>query len=78
MHLFRQINRIYDIFLSEYIIKHDEIDDEDQDTLEYTLKKLWIFQPDMSNGLTGEEQITLLHPGIYKCLDSFFHPSFNF
>lgn len=52
---------------SQYVLKHDAIDDKENDTLTFTLKKTWIFKPELSNGLTGDEMVTILHPGI-KCL----------
>lgn len=44
-------------------VKVDTIDDDETDTLEYTLKKTWTFQPKLSNGLSGNETVTILHPG---------------
>lgn len=52
------------VLRSEYILKHDTVDDEENDTLTYTLKKTWIFKPELSNGLTGDENVTIIHPGI--------------
>lgn len=54
-------------YFSQYVLKHDAIDDKKNDTLTFTLKKTWMFKPDLSNGLTGDEIVTILHPGI-KCL----------
>lgn len=51
------------ILRSEYIHKYDTTDDKAEDTLEFTLKKTWHFQPQLSNGLTGDEIVTTLHPG---------------
>lgn len=49
---------------SEYISKVNRSDDDATDTLEFTLLKKYIFKPELSNGLTGEEEVTTLHPGI--------------
>ncbi|XP_031623145.1 sensory neuron membrane protein 1-like [Contarinia nasturtii] len=46
----------------EYLLKHDTIDDEENDTLQFTMRKTWIFKPKLSKGLTGEEIITTVHP----------------
>lgn len=64
------------MFHSEYIVKHDTVDDEENDTLTYTLKKTWIFKPELSNGLTGDEIITILHPG-KKTIDNRSEKSFT-
>lgn len=31
--------------------------------MQFTLWRKYIFQPDLSNGLTGNEEVTILHPG---------------
>lgn len=49
---------------SEYISKYDTIDSDENDTLTFTLKKTWIFKPKLSGGLSGDEIVTTLHPGI--------------
>ena len=48
--------------IREWKEKYDQIDNEDDDTLEFTLKNTFIFRPDKSKGLTGEEVITIPHP----------------
>lgn len=58
------------LYISEYILKHDTVDDVENDTLTYTLKKTWIFKPELSNGLTGDENVTILHPGTYPSINS--------
>lgn len=50
-------------FRSEYIRKVDTSDDNDEDTVEFTLKKSFEFRPELSEGLTGDEIVTTLHPG---------------
>lgn len=49
--------------ISEYISKTNISDDEEADTMQFTLWRKYIFQPDLSNGLTGNEEVTILHPG---------------
>ncbi|XP_031629089.1 sensory neuron membrane protein 1-like [Contarinia nasturtii] len=44
--------------------KNNISDDEEEDTMSFNLNKEWLFRPDLSNGLTGEEIITTLHPVI--------------
>lgn len=37
-------------------------DDETDDTLTFNMKNTFIFRPDLSKGLTGNEIITTIHP----------------
>lgn len=39
------------------------MDDKVADTLEYMLINTFIFQPELSHGLNGNEVITVPHPG---------------
>lgn len=50
-------------FYSEYYYKYNLSDNKIDDTLNFTLRRTWIFQPQLSNGLTGDENITMIHPG---------------
>lgn len=60
--LFEQINS--NLFNdSEHLRKVNIIDDDDMDTIEYDDIRTYIFRPDLSNGLTGDEIVTVLHPG---------------
>lgn len=43
------------------------IDNEENDTLTYNMKSIFIFRPDLSNGLTGNEIITTVHGLIMVC-----------
>ena len=52
----------------EEVLKHETVDDDENDTLEFTLKKTWKFQPKLSNGLNGNEIVTTLHPGIEQII----------
>lgn len=36
-------------------------DNEEDDTLTFNMKNTFIFRPDLSNGLTGNEIITTVH-----------------
>jgi scavenger receptor class B protein 1 len=47
--------------ISEYKTKYNLVDDDAEDTVEYDMKNTWIFRPDLSNGLTGNEVITMPH-----------------
>lgn len=49
--------------ISEFISRKNISDDEEADTMQFTLWRKYIFQPDLSNGLTGNEEVTTLHPG---------------
>ncbi|KAJ8687778.1 hypothetical protein QAD02_023572 [Eretmocerus hayati] len=48
-------------FFEEWQEKTDLVDREEDDTVEYNLKNKWIFRPDLSEGLTGQEILTLPH-----------------
>lgn len=53
-------------FDSEFHWKINVIDDLEEDTMEFDYMKKYVFRPDLSNNLTGEEVITTLHPGLFK------------
>lgn len=38
------------------------VDDDDDDSLEYRMTNTFIFRPDLTSGLTGNEVITTVHP----------------
>lgn len=57
--LFNQI--LFSPFFSEYKIKVDLVDREDEDSVEYSIKATWFFNPKRSNGLTGEEDMVFPH-----------------
>lgn len=46
----------------EWKEKFDMTDNEKEDTLTFNMKNRFIFRPDLSNGLTGNEIITTIHP----------------
>lgn len=50
---------------SEYIWKDKIVDNDEEDTMEFDIWKRYVFRPDLSNGLTGQENVTILHPGNY-------------
>lgn len=60
--LFIFINIITVIFPREWKEKIDQVEDVDMDTLEFTEKKTFIFSPELSAPLTGDEVLTLVHP----------------
>lgn len=55
---------------SEYIWKENITDNDADDTMEFSIWKRYVFRPDLSNGLTGDEIVTILHPGDYNHLKS--------
>lgn len=60
----KMIKKIYIkkmIFFREWKEKVDLVEDTEKDTITFYLKDSFIFRPDLSNGLTGEEIITLPH-----------------
>lgn len=46
----------------EWKEKVDQVEDFDADTLEFTEKKTFIFSPELSAPLTGDEELTMIHP----------------
>lgn len=53
------LNKSY--FFREWKEKVDLVEDAEKDTITFYLKDSFIFRPDLSNGLTGEEIIILPH-----------------
>lgn len=45
----------------EWKLREDIQDNDKEDTISYTLKNRFIFRPDLSKGLTGEEIVTVPH-----------------
>lgn len=79
---FRQNLKFYSI-QSEWKERHDIKDDNSKDTVSYDLVNRFIFRPDLSNGLTGDEVVTLPHlvmlggKNMTNCLkDLFFSSNF--
>lgn len=54
-----KIKDIGPYYFEEWKEKFDTEDDLEEDTLTFTLRNTWIFRPDLSAPLTGEEMITL-------------------
>lgn len=46
-------------FNREWKLRHDIVDDDSKDTVSYTMRNKFIFRPDLSNGLTGDEIVTM-------------------
>lgn len=57
---------------SEYKERFDTEDDDTQDTLEFSLKSKFIFKPDKTLPLTGQERITIPHMVVMVCEYSLF------
>jgi scavenger receptor class B, member 1 len=43
----------------EWKERHDIVDDSFKDTVSYSLRNRFVFRPDLSNGLTGGESVTM-------------------
>lgn len=56
----------FSLLKSEYIWKTNLTDNDEDDTLTFTVYRKYVFRPDLSNNLTGDEVVTTLHPGICK------------
>lgn len=54
------------LLFSEYHWKMNITDDNEDDTMEYDVWNKYVFRPNLSEGLTGDEVITTLHPGTSK------------
>lgn len=46
----------------EWKLKYDQEEDVEEDTITFTLQNTFIFNKTLSNGLTGNEEITVAHP----------------
>ncbi|KAL7302061.1 hypothetical protein TKK_0005294 [Trichogramma kaykai] len=55
------LNQVGPYFFEEWQEKVNLEDREEDDTVEYAIKNKWIFVPEMSEGLTGEEELMLPH-----------------
>ncbi|KAH0954151.1 hypothetical protein HN011_012146 [Eciton burchellii] len=56
-----KLQEVGPFFYDEYKWKVDLVDREDDDSVEYSLKSTWYFNPKKSNGLTGEEDMVFPH-----------------
>ncbi|XP_011159294.2 sensory neuron membrane protein 1 isoform X2 [Solenopsis invicta] len=56
-----KLQEVGPFFYDEYKLKFDLVDREDEDSVEYSMKSWWIFNPSKSNGLTGEEIMVYPH-----------------
>ncbi|KAJ8680288.1 hypothetical protein QAD02_016075 [Eretmocerus hayati] len=55
------LHQVGPYFFEEWQEKLDLVDRDDDDTVEFNMKNKWIFRPDLSEGLTGQEELTLPH-----------------
>lgn len=56
----------------EWKEKFDLVDDDEEDTLTYHYKNTFIFRPDLSGSLTGNEIITMPHPCMHYLVFHYF------
>ncbi|XP_012524456.2 sensory neuron membrane protein 1 isoform X2 [Monomorium pharaonis] len=56
-----KLQEVGPFFYDEYKLKFDLVDREDEDSVEYSMKSWWIFNPKKSKGLTGEEIMVYPH-----------------
>jgi hypothetical protein len=47
------------LFYSEWKLRENLVDDDSKDTVTFTLKQLFTFRPELSNGLTGNEEVVV-------------------
>jgi scavenger receptor class B, member 1 len=62
------LNEIGPYVFEEWKERFDIVDDNFKDTISYTLRNRFVFRPDLSNGLTGDEIVTLPHLIIFGSL----------
>ncbi|XP_062554263.1 sensory neuron membrane protein 1-like isoform X2 [Armigeres subalbatus] len=62
------VREIGPYYFEEWKVKYDTEDNIEDDTLTFTLRNTWIFRPDVSAPLTGDEIITLPHPLVLGAL----------
>ncbi|XP_072748122.1 sensory neuron membrane protein 1 isoform X2 [Anoplolepis gracilipes] len=55
------VKEVGPFFYDEYKMKLDFVDVEEDDTVEYSMKNSWFFNPKKSNGLTGDEDMVFPH-----------------
>lgn len=51
----------HNIHKSEWKEKTDLVDNEEEDTVSFDMKNTFIFRPDLTKGLTGNEVVTIPH-----------------
>ncbi|XP_014214799.1 sensory neuron membrane protein 1-like isoform X2 [Copidosoma floridanum] len=56
-----KLHEVGPYYFEEWQEKVDLQDREDDDTVDYTVKNKWFFKPEMSEGLTGEEELIVPH-----------------
>ncbi|CAG9808926.1 unnamed protein product [Chironomus riparius] len=54
-----KLNEIGPYVFDEWKLREDLVDDDSKDTITFTLKQLFKFRPDLSNGLTGNEEVVV-------------------
>lgn len=52
---------LFSLSLREWKEREDIHDDDFRDTVSYTMKNRFVFRPDLSNGLTGDEIVVVPH-----------------
>ncbi|XP_055606895.1 sensory neuron membrane protein 1-like [Uranotaenia lowii] len=62
------VQEIGPLFFEEWKEKYDTADNEEEDTMAFNMRNTWIFRPDLSLPLTGNEMITIPHPIIMGAL----------
>lgn len=56
-----RVQEIGPYVFDEYKTKFGLEDNEEEDTVEYDMKNTWVFRPDLTGDLTGDEVITIPH-----------------
>ncbi|XP_055302266.1 sensory neuron membrane protein 1-like [Sitodiplosis mosellana] len=58
------LKEIGPFYFDEYIWKNNISDNDAEDTMAFNIMKKYIFRPDLSKNLTGDEIVTTMHPVI--------------
>lgn len=58
------------MFHREWKFRENIVDDDKMDTVTYTMKNKFIFRPDLSKGLTGDEIVTVPNLVMFSAINS--------
>nr|AXU25116.1 sensory neuron membrane protein 1-1 [Cyrtorhinus lividipennis] len=65
-----KVQEVGPYFFEEWKSKGNFEDDSSDDTVSFNMKAVWYFKPERSEGLTGNEMVTIPHPVLFGLVDS--------